>query len=170
MNTSDFTREIEKANRRLVELRRAARADGPTPWSEGRAGANGEEAAMPDEQRVLVVDDNQDACEILAERLQQAGYQVALAHDGHSALAAARDAGYQIALVDLGLPDMDGYEVCRTLKAERPQLYVVALTGYSDQRARARAEEAGFDRFLVKPLDSRQVVATLAELLARDGS
>ncbi|HEY8141159.1 MAG TPA: response regulator [Kofleriaceae bacterium] len=128
------------------------------------------ETAIPDGQRVLVVDDNQDACELLAERLQQAGYQVELAHDGRAALAAARNAGCQIALVDLGLPDMDGFEVCRTLKAERPQLYVVALTGYSDQGARDRAKQAGFDRFLVKPLDSRRVLSTLSELLGQRGS
>ena len=125
---------------------------------------------MPDGQRVLVVDDNQDACELLAERLRQAGYQVELAHDGRAALAAARGAGCQVALVDLGLPDMDGFEVCRTLKAERPQLHVVALTGYSDQGARDRAKQAGFDRFLVKPLDSRRVLSTLAELLGQRGS
>lgn len=131
---------------------------------------NGEKAVVPVGHQVLVVDDNQDACELLAERLRGAGYQVELAHDGRAALAVARDAGYQIALVDLGLPDMDGFEVCRTLKAERPELHLVALTGYSDQGSRERAAEAGFDRFLVKPLDWRILVSTLADLLAsREG-
>ena len=135
--------------------------------SVGRASrTNQAKVTVPAGQRVLVVDDNLDACELLAERLRGAGYQVDLAHDGHTALATARTARCQIALVDLGLPDIDGYDVCRTLKAEQPELHLVALTGYSDQGSRDRAAEAGFDRFLVKPLDSRILVSTLADLLA----
>lgn len=119
--------------------------------------------------RILIVDDNADAAELLAETLRRAGYAVELAFDGKGGIDVARQAGCQVALIDLGLPDLDGFEVCRALKDEQPAVRVVALTGYSDSRSRARAHEAGFDRFLVKPLDPHAVVAALAELVgARD--
>jgi PAS domain S-box-containing protein len=136
----------------------------------GSVAANAEAGTLQNGRRVLIVDDNVDAAELLAERLRLAGYAVDAAFDGEGALAAARQGQFLAALVDLGLPDMDGFEVCRRLKAEQPALRVIALTGYSDSGSREQAKEAGFERFLVKPLDSRQVVATLAELFAREGS
>ena len=127
---------------------------------------NGHRRMNQNGHRVLIVDDNADAAELLAERLRGAGYQVELAHDGKGGLAAARQGECQLALVDLGLPDLDGFEVCRALKQDMPGLRIVALTGYSDVSSREQAKEAGFDRFLVKPLDGRAVVAAVADLLA----
>ena len=127
----------------------------PTSETAGNAGGN----------RVLIVDDNSDAADLLAEKLRRLGYEVAVAFDGKGGLAAARQASCRVALVDLGLPDLDGFEVCRALKQAQPNLQVVALTGYSDSRSRDQASRAGFDRFLVKPLDPREVVKALEELL-----
>jgi PAS domain S-box-containing protein len=115
--------------------------------------------------RVLIVDDNADAAALLAERLRVSGYSVEVAFDGNGGITVGRQGHCHVALVDLGLPDMDGFEVCRTLKREVPSLRVVALTGYSDATSRERAVEAGFERFLVKPLDVRQVLSTVSELL-----
>lgn len=123
---------------------------------------------MKSAHRILVVDDNSDAAELLAERLRRAGYSTEVAFDGKGALAAARQAQCHVALVDIGLPDMDGFEVCRRLRQEHPGLRLVALTGYSDVASREEATAVGFDRFLVKPLDTRAVTAAVAELVGSD--
>ena len=140
------------------------------PAVRGEGGASGEKgdgagAPVKGGHRILVVDDNSDAAELLAERLRRAGYSTEVAFDGKGALAAARQATCQVALVDLGLPDMDGFEVCRRLRQEHPALRLVALTGYSDAASREQATAVGFDRFLVKPLDTRAVAAAIAELV-----
>jgi len=120
---------------------------------------------MGNGHRILIVDDNADAAELLADRLRGVGWAVDLAHDGKGGLAAARSARCHVALVDLGLPDVDGFSVCRALKGEQPGLHLVALTGFSDPASRDRASQAGFDRFLVKPIGLREVVQVLEELV-----
>jgi len=118
-------------------------------------------AARP--RKVLVVDDNVDAAETLAEMLRLLGHEVAVAHDGPAAIEVAAASPPQLALLDLGMPVMDGYELARRLRA-MPHLEtvsLVALTGYGTERERDRALQSGFDRHLVKPLDP----ALLARLL-----
>ncbi|HET7362791.1 MAG TPA: ATP-binding protein, partial [Burkholderiales bacterium] len=113
---------------------------------------------------VLVVEDNDDARETLKRMLELAGHHVRVAVDGSAALDAVRSAMPDIALIDIGLPQMDGYEVARRIRAvhdKRPLL--VAITGYGLPEDRNRSREAGFDMHLVKPVDN----ATLAEVLAR---
>jgi PAS domain S-box-containing protein len=142
----------------------AARAGSPIRSGNGaRQRARGHVAEAG--HRILIVEDNTDAAELLADKLRQSGYAVEIALDGKGALAGARAAECLVALVDLGLPDLDGFEVCRRLKEEHPSLRVVALTGYSDTSSRNQANEAGFDRFLVKPLDPRAVVEVIEQLL-----
>jgi CheY-like chemotaxis protein len=114
-------------------------------------------------RKVLVVDDNIDAAETLADMLRLLGHEVAVAHDGAAALEAATVSPPQLALLDLGMPVMDGYELARRLRA-LPQLggvSLVALTGYGTERERERALQSGFDDHVVKPLDP----ALLARLL-----
>jgi CheY-like chemotaxis protein/anti-sigma regulatory factor (Ser/Thr protein kinase) len=147
----------------IVEL--PARDRRPAILPEGSDEVESVPVTTRTEKRVLIVDDNADAAELLADRLRMAGYTVELAFDGKGGLASARQARCHVALIDLGLPDLDGFEVCRALKGEQPALRVVALTGYSDSRSRDRAQEAGFDGFLVKPLDARKVVAAVEELI-----
>jgi CheY-like chemotaxis protein/two-component sensor histidine kinase len=117
-------------------------------------------------RRILVVDDNVDAAETLAEMLRLMGHEVVVAHDGPSALASAESARPQLALLDLGMPVMDGYELAQRLKMhpELSGVSLVALTGYGNDRERERAKDAGFDHHLVKPLDP----ALLAKLLDED--
>jgi signal transduction histidine kinase len=114
---------------------------------------------------VLVVEDNADARAALCELLEIGGHRVRAAADGPSGLAAALAAPPEIALIDVGLPGIDGYEVARRIRtalngAARPLL--IALTGYGAPEDRQRALAAGFDRHLVKPVDWSMLSALLA--------
>ncbi|HEY5897813.1 MAG TPA: ATP-binding protein [Burkholderiales bacterium] len=115
---------------------------------------------------VLIVEDSEDARETLRRLLELQGHRVRTAADGAQGLEAMRAAPPEIALVDLGLPGMDGYELARRVHAEidptrRP--FLVALTGYGLPEDRSRTRAAGFDLHLVKPVDAAQ----LAELLGK---
>jgi signal transduction histidine kinase len=124
------------------------------------AGARRHPTAPPD-QRVLVVDDNVDAANLLAEFLGDLGYETVVAHDGPSALQAAAAHHPTLALLDIGLPVMDGYELGKQLKRDQPDLRMIAITGYGDSTDRRRSEQAGFEEHLVKPIDLDQLVSTL---------
>lgn len=116
-------------------------------------------------QRILVVDDNVDAARTLAELLDLDGHETHVAHDGPSAVEAARRLSPDAAIVDIGLPGFSGLEVARRLR-EDPSLsglFLVALSGWVQQEDLARSREAGFDHHLAKPVS----VATLERLLAR---
>lgn len=115
-------------------------------------------------QRVLVVDDNEDAAVLLADALAQWGYTTRVAHDGPSALREAEGFDPDVAVLDLGLPVMDGYELARRIAAhpQHRRARLVALTGYGQDLDRARSAAAGFLAHLVKPVDFDQLRATLA--------
>jgi CheY-like chemotaxis protein len=103
--------------------------------------------------RVLIVDDNADAVEVLHDALAALGCVPRVAHDGPSALAAIEAAAVDLALLDIGLPGMDGYELAGRLRALRPRgPRLVALTGYGQASDLARSHEAGFDEHVVKPV------------------
>jgi CheY-like chemotaxis protein len=104
--------------------------------------------------RILVVEDSPDAAETLAALLAVWGYHVRTAHDGASALQAARAFRPQVILLDIGLPDVDGYVVADRLRGEDlGGEMLVALTGYGEAQDRARAQQAGFDHHLTKPVE-----------------
>ncbi|MDB5225740.1 MAG: sensor hybrid histidine kinase [Candidatus Adlerbacteria bacterium] len=114
---------------------------------------------------VLVVDDNEAAAQMLCTLLEHNGHTVSLAHTGLSALDVARQTQPQVALLDIGLPDIDGYEVGKRLRAELgAQVALVALTGYGQPEDRERARQAGFDDHLVKPVSIVDVERILAQL------
>ena len=103
--------------------------------------------------RILVVDDSADNRESLTLLLEQLGHAVDSASDGPEALERVAAARPDLAIVDIGLPGMDGYEVARRVRAARDaRLYLVALTGYGQPEDRERARVAGFDDHLTKPL------------------
>ena len=111
-------------------------------------------AASVTGRRVLLVEDNDDARESLARLLQLEGHDVTAVSDGASALEAARRQPPEVAFIDLGLPQMDGYELARHLRAALGETArLVALTGYGAAADRARTKAAGFDLHLVKPVD-----------------
>ena len=109
-----------------------------------------------------MADDNIDVADMLAELLGEMGHVVRTVHDGASALAAVSEFRPDVALLDIGLPDMEGLEVARELRQQPDRCpYLVAVTGYSRDRDRDRAREAGFDSHLIKPVS----IETLARLI-----
>jgi CheY-like chemotaxis protein len=113
--------------------------------------------------KVLVVDDNDDALDLLADALRDAGHVVATAKDGPSALDAVKTFHADVAILDIGLPVMDGYELAGRLRASlgdaAPPL--IALTGYGQESDRERARQAGFSKHLTKPVDFGHLLGVL---------
>ena len=116
-------------------------------------------------RRILVVDDNRDSAESLAMLLRLFGNDVRTVQDGRLAVEMAAAYRPDVVLLDIGLPGLDGLEVCRRLRARtgEGQPLIVAMTGYGQEEDRRRSEEAGFDAHMVKPLD----LEALQELLSR---
>jgi PAS domain S-box-containing protein len=119
-------------------------------------------------RRILIVDDSQDGAESLALLLDLAGHQTHQAHDGVSALEAAGRIRPDVVLLDIGLPRMNGYEVCRRIRKEPwgQDLVLVALTGWGQAEDREQSREAGFDAHMVKPVDHDVLEGFLASLPA----
>jgi signal transduction histidine kinase/ActR/RegA family two-component response regulator len=112
--------------------------------------------------RVLVVDDNVDVAELLSEALQDEGFQTAIAHDGRDALQRWRSFLPDAAVLDVGLPDLDGYELATALRAEHgSDATLIAATGYGQPQDRLRAAAAGFDCHFVKPVSVQDIVGFL---------
>jgi signal transduction histidine kinase/ActR/RegA family two-component response regulator len=121
-------------------------------------------------RRVLVVEDNEDAREMLRNLLLLLGHEVHEASDGASGIEEARRLRPDAALIDIGLPGIDGYEVARRIRADVPDARLVAVTGYGQPEDRERALAAGFDVHLVKPVDPEQLQRLLATRGAGSGS
>jgi CheY-like chemotaxis protein len=123
------------------------------------------EEARPSPSRcVLVVDDNQDAADSLAMLLRLGGHEVHVFHDGPTAVAAAAAVKPQVALLDIGLPEMNGFELARRLRMHPAltEILLVAVTGYGQDQDLRRSREAGFDHHLVKPVDPTALEAIFA--------
>jgi two-component system CheB/CheR fusion protein len=116
-------------------------------------------------KRILVVDDNADCRDMLKMLLELDGYEVSTADDGYAALDKMRRQPIDVALVDIGLPGMDGYQLAKQVRGERGlgRLHLVALTGYGRPEDRQAALAAGFDAHLVKPLDPNELARVLAD-------
>ncbi|HEX7836797.1 MAG TPA: ATP-binding protein, partial [Kofleriaceae bacterium] len=131
-----------------------ARSPGAAPRPTGSGG------------RILVVDDNEDAADLLAAALEAMGHTVRVAHDGPEALKVAAGFGPDVAVLDIGLPVMDGYELARRLR-ELPgleRLHLVAVTGYGQDADRRRSAEAGFAAHFVKPFDLGAIESLIKQL------
>lgn len=112
--------------------------------------------------RVLVVDDNVDIAELLSEALALEGFETAIAHDAHDALERWRTFVPHAAVLDVGLPELDGYELARKLRAQHGKdATLIAATGYGQQKDRLRAADAGFDCHFVKPVSVQDLVTVL---------
>lgn len=131
------------------------------PATEPRRRADGSVAAG---RRVVVVEDNPDAQQMLKALLELWGHHVIVASDGWAGIEAIRTQRPDVALVDVGLPLADGYELARRVGQfdNRRQYLLVALTGYGSPEQRARALEAGFDVHLVKPVEPDQLAALIS--------
>jgi PAS domain S-box-containing protein len=167
--------------RSLVELhggRVAAASDGPGTGAElvvtlpRRAGGAATASPGPvgpgprgEGAHVLVVDDNHDAADLLVEVLALGGYEARAAYDAEEALAIARADAPDAAILDIGLPGMDGYELARAMRDLSAGVRLVALTGYARDGDRRRTAAVGFDAHLVKPVDLEALQRVLAGLL-----
>jgi CheY-like chemotaxis protein len=119
---------------------------------------------------VLVIEDNADARDALCALLELEGYQVEAAETGPQGIDLWRARQPDAALVDIGLPGIDGYEVARQIRGlAGPRAFLVALTGYGQPEDRRRAVEAGFDTHLVKPIDPTELARVLSATLGTPG-
>jgi len=118
----------------------------------------------PPAGRVLVVDDNMDVADMVAILLQASGYEVRVAYTAQTALETAIEYQPNIVLLDIGLPDIDGYEVARLLRQQFKDVKLIAITGYGREVDRQRSQEAGFDYHLVKPVEPIELQALLVTL------
>ena len=140
----------------------------PTASSELEAGSVSEVPAVPGcyrgASRILLIDDNDDARHMLRELLLDAGFDVLEACTGQAGLDALADPGTSTAVVDIGLPDLNGYEIAMRVRQQRttPPLRRIALTGFGQEADRVKAMEAGFDIFMTKPVQFEQLLANLS--------
>ena len=120
--------------------------------------------------RVLVIEDNRDVREMMFLMLSQHGFVVHVAEDGQSGIAAALAIRPDIALVDIDLPDISGYEVAANLRksADMAALKLVAVTGYGQAMDREKAFAAGFDRHLTKPVPLESLLGAIHHLLGHE--
>ena len=124
-------------------------------------------ADMENVPRVLVVDDNEDVAVMLGDAIDMIGLRSYIAFDATTALQLAESFAPDIALLDLGLPDLDGCELGRRLQERHgKQLFLVAVTAWSDAAHRTAAAAAGFDEYLVKPVKIADVQRVVHRLLA----
>ncbi len=119
-------------------------------------------------KRILVVEDNEMNRDMLVRRLERIGYEVVAATDGGGAIAMARGGGIDLVLMDLSLPDLDGWEAARRLKADEAtrQIPILALTAHVMAADRERAIAAGCEEFETKPIDFARLRAKIEALLA----
>jgi CheY-like chemotaxis protein len=127
------------------------------------------QAKRPPAARILVADDNRDAASSLATLLSLDGHDVRVANDGAQALSAAEAFLPHIALLDIGMPKRNGYEVARAIRAAPwgASMVLVAVTGWGQSEDKRRAKEAGFDHHFTKPLDLDVLGAFVSDALAR---
>lgn len=119
-------------------------------------------------RRILVADDNKAAADSLRRLLEHGGHTVAVAYDGYSTVEMMRDSDAEVVLLDIGLPDIDGYAVARRLRKEHGYnpLVLIAVTGYGQDEDKKEAYDAGFNYHLTKPVGIADVEALLAQPLA----
>jgi len=154
-----------------------ARSEGPGKGSEFVVRLPVEEAALPapeatapqtetKRRKILVVDDNTDTAESMSKLLQFAGHAAVAVHDGASAIEAAEKHRPEVVLLDIGLPKMDGHEVCRRLRdlPRGKELVVIAVTGWGQGDEQRKWQDAGFDAHLVKPARFEALAALLSSL------
>jgi two-component system, chemotaxis family, CheB/CheR fusion protein len=120
-------------------------------------------------KRALVIDDNTDVADSLAMLMQSFGVDVRVTYGGAEALAKLKEFKPDIAFIDLGMPEMDGYQVAQGIRAapEGKDLFLVALSGWGGDEHRKRGREAGFDRHVIKPIDFKDLEDLLAEAAKR---
>jgi CheY-like chemotaxis protein len=122
-----------------------------------------EDASAGKQRRILVADDNQDAGESLAMLLRLDGHEVECAHNGTDALQMFDEIKPDVAILDIGMPGMNGYEVARRIRERGHQaVTLIAVTGWGQEADKARAADAGFDHHFTKPVEPAALSALLS--------
>ena len=126
-----------------------------------------ESAANRTGRKILVADDDQDSAESLALLFQLMGHDVRAAQSGLAAIDVAAEFRPDLIVLDIGMPGLDGYEVCRRIRQHDwgQTIVIAALTGWSRDEDRDRSEEVGFNHFLVKPVDPKALEDLIAGLM-----
>ena len=126
-----------------------------------------ESAANRTGRKILVADDDQDSAESLALLFQLMGHDVRAAQSGLAAIDVAAEFRPDLIVLDIGMPGLDGYEVCRRIRQHdwAQTIVIAALTGWSRDEDRDRSEQAGFNHFLVKPVDPKALEELIAGLM-----
>lgn len=119
-------------------------------------------------KRILLVDDEPDILELVIPMLENAGYEVLAAADGQEALEKARSQKPDLIILDLMLPKLDGYSVCRMIKFDKilKKIPIIMFTARAGQEDRSTAGEVGADAYIVKPFEAETMLAKIKELLA----
>jgi PAS domain S-box-containing protein len=141
---------------------------GGTPRPESRQSAGGKRVAAGPGRRILVADDNRDTADTLAMMLRLAGHEVHAVHDGQQAVEAAAWFRPDVALLDIGMPKLNGFDAARSIR-EQPwgkDMVLVAITGWGQEEDKRRATEAGFDHHLTKPVDPAALDTSLSRVNA----
>jgi CheY-like chemotaxis protein len=119
---------------------------------------------MTEKSRILIVDDNKDLAGSLARLLRILGHDVEVVFDGRKGIETARSYRPRVVILDIGLPNLDGYQVARTLRQEGfNDTMIIALSGYVHEEDRERSREAGMDHHLTKPVDLKTIARLIAQ-------
>jgi CheY-like chemotaxis protein len=140
---------------------------GPGKVTTGKRSAKRKQTSRGPKFSVLVVDDVSDVTEMIALLLKHAGYDVATADSGTMALRLANERTFNLIISDIGMPEMNGYELAASLRGRSKYqgIPMIAVTGYSEYHDRARALQSGFDAHLTKPIDPTALLNLMKELL-----
>jgi two-component system, chemotaxis family, CheB/CheR fusion protein len=153
----------------------ALSADGALTKTSNRSSAkkpsSGIHRERTDRQRVLVVDDVTDVTEMIALFLKHAGYEVTTANSAGNALELASDRCFDLIISDIGMPEMNGYQLAESLRAltDYQTTPLIAVTGYTEYDDRGRSLNAGFDAHLTKPINPSQLLELVGKLIRGRG-
>jgi len=120
---------------------------------------------MPEKNRILVVDDEEALRTVLSTELSSEGYEVNTAADGSEAIELVKDNNYDLVLLDIKMPNVDGFEVLKYIKGGKPDVKVIMLTGFADLKNAIESKRLGAEDFVSKPYDLVDLLTTIERVL-----
>lgn len=121
---------------------------------------------MPEKSRILVVDDAEALRTVLSTELTSEGYEVSTAADGGEAIELVKDNNYDLVLLDIKMPNVDGFEVLKFVKGNKPDVKVIMLTGFADLKNAIESKRLGAEDFVSKPYDLVDLLTTIERVLS----
>ena len=120
---------------------------------------------MPEKNRILVVDDEEALRTVLSTELSSEGYEVSAASDGGEAIEMVKENDYDLVLLDIKMPNVDGFEVLKFVKGGKPDVKVIMLTGFADLKNAIESKRLGAEDFVSKPYDLVDLLTTIERVL-----